>query len=125
MILTATANNKTADGLVCELSVRDGDCAGLLRPPGAFETCRLPRASCSDAIWKSYCYRTRRTVVNFLQGVYRFIATPDDDADETDDDAPPTTLRTKLAMAAITFLSAFVATVTLQGCRRRKRSKDV
>lgn len=63
--------------------------------------------------------------MNFLQGAYRFVAAPDDDADETDDGARPTTLRTKLAMAAVTFLSAFVATVTLQGYRHRKRSKDV
>jgi len=63
--------------------------------------------------------------VNFLQSLSRFIATPSDDGEETDDDAPPTSLRTKLAMAAVTFLSAFVATATLQGYRRRKRTKDV
>lgn len=64
--------------------------------------------------------------MNLFQSVYRFVAAPDGDADETDDDdAGPTALRTKLAMAAVTFLSAFVATVTLQGYRRRKRAKDV
>ncbi|GAA0680438.1 hypothetical protein ACFQDG_06105 [Natronoarchaeum mannanilyticum] len=63
--------------------------------------------------------------MKFFKGAYRHIAAPDNDVPEPVDDAPPTSLRTKLAMAAVTFLSAVVATMTLQRYRRRKRTKDV
>ncbi len=106
-------------------NTRDGDLAGATTVGQGVRDVPTSVCEMAGAFWNSYCCWTRRGTVNFLQSVSRFIATPSDDSEETDDDVPPTSLRTKLVMAAVTFLSAFVATVTLQGYRHRKRTKDV